>query len=444
LIAIKSDSIFQLFKNKSTEGHPLGYFILIFLIAKLFAGNLIAFKIVHFFILECAIYLVLRFTNINWIIKLCISFGYFFSYEYSIISRNYGLGILLILTALYFLKNKKHFYCILSLALVSQTSFVALMISAALMCTISIYYLIEERTQIKWVLIVFVPILILSLLEMVPPDPTVMFHPVPFIPLNIGVAISRITEVFMPLPKPQLHFWETYIITNSYVKFVISIIIFFCVFIYLSESVYAQIFLVLSFFILVLFFSTRMIGFSRHHGFFFVSFVAAIWLKEILPSEIKYFNKIDLNRIKNYSFNFICIILLFQISASAIAAYFDFKEPFSNSANLSNFIEKSNLSKSEIIAYPDAEISPLSFYLKRDLYYPSSNKSGSFTIWDRYRVSRSDAYVDSIYRKMKSLKPNTILVLNKQWVSSIKEDSLKLIKSFEGAIVPSENYYIYQ
>jgi len=88
-----SHSLSELFYLKRYEGHPDGWYVLVFLISRLFPHP-VGVQFLNLAMATAVAYLVSRYSPFARYQKALIVFGYFLFYEYSAISRDYEIGIL--------------------------------------------------------------------------------------------------------------------------------------------------------------------------------------------------------------------------------------------------------------------------------------------------------------------------------------------------------------
>ncbi len=133
LIARNSDTLGALVHNSRSEGHPLLWFVLLWLPARL-TRSLVALQVVHLAIAIAAAACVLwRAPFARWQ-RVIFIFGYFPLYEYGVIARNYALGMLLLFVACILASRRPRPYVLLAgvIVLMASTSAYALLLGAAL------------------------------------------------------------------------------------------------------------------------------------------------------------------------------------------------------------------------------------------------------------------------------------------------------------------------
>ena len=98
-IARASHSLGDVFTNLRYEGHPPLWYLVLFPITRV-TGDPRAMQVLEWLVL-CAVYAVILFRSPFTIwLRIALVAGYFVTFEYGVISRSYGLGMLLLLLAL--------------------------------------------------------------------------------------------------------------------------------------------------------------------------------------------------------------------------------------------------------------------------------------------------------------------------------------------------------
>jgi hypothetical protein len=95
LLARNSTSVPNLFANVKYSGHPALWYLLLMPLTRI-SHSPTAMQALHLLIATSTMYVFTRYSPFSVVQKILFSFGYFPFYEYSSISRNYGLGVLLI------------------------------------------------------------------------------------------------------------------------------------------------------------------------------------------------------------------------------------------------------------------------------------------------------------------------------------------------------------
>ena len=106
LLVRDSRDIFELFRNLKYEGHPPLWYLLLIPLTRIFSFPE-SMQWLHLVIAASSVYVLARYSPFTWVQKVLITFGYFSFYEYAVISRNYGIGVLLIFIFCAKIRNSK-------------------------------------------------------------------------------------------------------------------------------------------------------------------------------------------------------------------------------------------------------------------------------------------------------------------------------------------------
>jgi hypothetical protein len=136
LIARDSSSLAQMIHACRNEGHPLLWNLLLFVITR-FTADPFYMQMAHLLIACATAAIVLGFEG-HLAEKALIIFGYFFFYEYNLISRNYGISALLILLPVWlYLRNRlTPVRLAVLLFLLAQTHLFSLLFSVAFVAAV--------------------------------------------------------------------------------------------------------------------------------------------------------------------------------------------------------------------------------------------------------------------------------------------------------------------
>ncbi len=133
LISRDSSSLVDLYANTHYEGHPILWHTCLFLIAQ-WTHNPFAMQLFHLFIATGSAALIIKKSPFSILQKGLLSFSYLLFYEYSIISRNYAIGIFFIFLfcVLYARRKPAYWLLALTLALAANANAFSFLISFSL------------------------------------------------------------------------------------------------------------------------------------------------------------------------------------------------------------------------------------------------------------------------------------------------------------------------
>ena len=510
MIAKDSSSIADLLKNLKYEGHTALWYLCLQLINRL-THNPLAMQIFHLIIATINVAIFVTLSPFNRLQKLLFTFGYFPFYEYSILSRNYNLGVLLIFSfcALFYFRRKSflngrsladdghltilrkhqnpcpqpstgsHSFLPLAiiLALLAHTNIFGLILAIVLQLTLLLEIFlvpnsILERWDIASFLIVVISI-IGAIIQLRPPTSGVQGNLIASdttVWQTIFAQVSdlnRLMELISNVWKAYFPIHQFSYLTESITLIVLSIILFSIIlsnsiersavkFLYLIITILLVIVLALGksnqfpileaintpallgslvslailFFIgswfvrqpaifflystgsLGIFLFTYLIYYSdnlRHTGHFFILFLLCLWLQSgsyTYPSTKPYTAAI--NQYKEV----ITTIFSIHLITGIIAYTNDLIRPFSMSKVTSSYIKNANLDTLPIMGVPDERVSAIPGYLNKKIYYPQSDRWGSFVIWDSQRRNITATEIIEPNKKRQLIKRNILKQVN--------------------------------
>lgn len=455
-IAKGSESFFDLLSNTRYEGHPPLWYIILWMISK-FTHDPFAIQVVHLAIAWLIIFLILFFSPFPLFIRSLIPFGYYFLFEYSIISRNYSIGILLALMICIILfknfKGKLFLYYLL-LLLLSNSQLLSLLLAASL----HFYFLLlkkEKATNTKPLFYHFVAGVVIFL-------PSVYFiFPPPDSALSTNYWLSRWNtdhlsalvqspvRSLIPIPDwTQYHFWDTqFLITKGHFYSLPG----WCIFLISTGLVILAVSLLRSdkkclYFLLFNLLLIAMVSFiipftnARHVGFIYTGLLIALWL---------YCSQHSLDKVQK---QILFIFLLLQLPGSIIAISRDIRHPFSNGYRINELVK--NLPEEKIVADYWC-LNKLAAFTDKSYYCIETQKKQSYLLWNSEldsALDKTDRYSTSVGDYMKKQMIKNVYLFSTQRLEKLQRLDGKLFSMFnvsvvdkrEGAIEKGGNLYLYE
>lgn len=473
-IAKESTSFFDLLFKARYEGHPSAWYAILFSITR-FSDSFLLVRVCHLLLAMTVAFLILFKSPFSKIQKCLLVFGYFFIYEYSALSRNYSLGLLLFFLICILIKNRKKYWLTICglLFLAMQVNVFSTLLACALFAVLFFEQLLffKNKTQKDTVLqtkviasnkgnviyfsrqfiigiFIFTAGLLLSALDMLPPVDSTFMPEWKWATPQWQQALSSFLHAMAPLPKINIHFWNTHILQGFVpwdwlltVESVLAILLLTGCVISLRKHSLALAFFVMAWVTISVFISVKYVGFLRHHGHFFIAYIMAFWIKKdgISFQKLKLPNNIFSETI------FLNTLFLIHIIAAVTAVYFDTKHPFTQSHQSAHYIEKNYPVDTFIAGHFDYATSPVSFHLKRPLFYPNQNKKGTFIYWsgDRFEQEVTDIRkaTGTICGENRAFLLLTSYPLSQDPASVT---TIVLVKNFAPAVVKEEEYWLYQ
>lgn len=466
-IASQSSSLSQFVYNmRLSEGTPYLWNFILFLISHFVSKNIEILKVLHVIISTTSAFLFLKFSPFNKLIKVLFVFGYFSFFEYSIISRNYALGILLIfLFCIFYKKNKYKNILILSIIIffMGCCNMYSFFISISFMLLLLIDFIRDRRTEAKKVKKIFLYISIIIMLSEIiltyweiggqfitsyvnNPASNSFFHGYLS---KLKLVPSILINAYVPIPNANINFWNTNLLlkllsnTNTIIITLIALLLITISLFLLNKKIktifLTSLFIILNFMILVYY------GSVRHWGYIFILFFSCLWLSRNEEEKSHFYA----SRLKNITLNvFIIMILSFSFAGTIVAFYYDYKYPFSNGKNVSEYIKKNfNINNIIIIGHKNYTTETATVFLDKEFYYSDEQKfSRIYNMMNRQTIDPARVIGDAIEFKLKNVNKDILIIVDKSIelpVNLLKDFNVKLIKEFSDAIVIDENYSLF-
>jgi len=124
----------------------------------------------------------------------------------------------------------------------------------------------------------------------------------------------------------------------------------------------------------------------RHYGFLYLYFISCLWMAHphINCEQFNFFKTKWLNTL---GIAFISLVLISQVSASAVAVYYSWNYPFSNAVNVAKYIGENGLKERVVVGWRDDFMpSVIAYAGLKEIYYPQSGQFGTFVLFDENRI----------------------------------------------------------
>ncbi len=485
LLGRECHSIGDLLNNIKYEGHPPLWHFLLFIQSHII-DSLFVMQLIHTFIACTIIYILNKYCTLDYRLKLLASFSYFLFYEYNLVVRSYGLGILLffIAIALYTKKistvktqnTKPVYYLILGLVLIMlcNTSVMGIVMTVSIMAlVVTDYYMAYREKALTKLMMVNGAILSLCCMAAIltgyyfiksEPDNS---YPVTY---NEGFqfgavkfAVSKIfTNYFPMLPTANHLYWNQHILINDEMGtgFYLGAITWLLFGLYFLKNSRVALFYFSGTIATLLFIYLTNMRPYRYSGHLFVYLLSAYILVDYYKKEKQVFTFHIPNWINRVAGMAFIASLLVNLSAGAIAYYKDLKYPFSNFTKAGEYLIKTNLQRYPIVGSSDFIVSPLTYYTHKPIHLAESQRDQRFMIWDGARRNRIDFNdIISELNKQVNLYDSVILILSTpltyigadKQTYAFSEDNIggtdihmKFIHKIDDLnVVNDENYYFY-
>lgn len=457
-IAKGSSSLADLFRNIRYEGHPPVWYVIMWSISK-FTHNLIFVQVIHWIIAVTTVFLVLFFSPFPFFTKLLIPFGYYFLFEYAVLSRNYAVGILLAACICLILKRnfryKTPLYYTL-LFLLSNTHLLGILLAGS----IHVYYLLQYREQNKNQSSLYLHALI-GLIVVVPA--IVFIFPPSDSEMNTQFWLSRWglrnfrnfsqspVRAFIPIPPWWIFSCWNYqfmleIAKNYNTLWIVNLLAAISIIVLLMAILKTNkksliLFLAnlgFSFIVAMTFFT---LGAARYSGFLFVGFIVAWWMYSYETTATKK----DIFIVNG--------LLIVQLFGSIQPVVEDIRFPFSNANRIAELINEVPPGKKVVTDY--WTLNAVSAFTDKPFYCIDLQKEISFIIWDGHlktMLDKKERFTDGVEKLQKASGINSLFlvsvnppdILSKVDSKLETKYAVNLVDKREGAIERSGNLYLYE
>jgi hypothetical protein len=344
--------------------------------------------------------LLARFAPFPRYLKVLLLFSYYFGYEYTVISRNYVLGWLLVclFCAVYHQVRVRYFAAAIAISLLSLTSFYGLAMSLFLLgffvldqarislssttVTAPAEFRISISPRFAVALAIVTGALVFCILTLEPPDPN------PFSPgFNLGAVtraalpemMYRITAGFLPWRHFSMSefwgmfftFWEIKSVWPTYVGAgLLSITLL---------ALYPSWRLMFTYSCtiagMLVFQQARHEGIPRHWGHFFMCLIAACWLlRTTFPRRRHWLSTALLTGL--------CAV---QVQSFIVATVIDTRYVFSGGRETAAFIRRAGLQDLPIVAGPDYQASTVAGFLRRPFFATETDEINQTVVFHNRR-----------------------------------------------------------
>ncbi len=232
---VESKNLQELMANLEYQGHPPLWYLMLYVLSRV-TRNPAAMQALHLVIAVGGAYIFLRFAPFSRLWRLLFVFGYFPLYEYAAISRNYGIGMLLLFCfcAACGAKRKNFFILSLILFLYSLVNVYAFIITICLLAALAFKVitdaearaaLIKRKLTILPCAALVATGLVISGVVM-HPSPDCMFSEkllLTFYPEWAAQTGAAVWQGLVPIPQLTQSFWNTNIIPSMPLQNILSV-----------------------------------------------------------------------------------------------------------------------------------------------------------------------------------------------------------------------------
>jgi hypothetical protein len=443
LVVAESRSLADLFAPLGRSGQGYLFPVLCFL-ARQVSTSPRAMQLLHLVLAGAAAFAFAYWAPFGRRERALFTLGYFPFYEYAVISRHYVVGALLVWLACAAARSRRPALALgAALGLLCQTTVYGYILALALVCG----WLLDRRLRRGEVpplpraetaagFALALAGAVTGLIQLIPEPGTSYASAWRFgwNPAHAGRVLTMPWRAFVPLPRPGLHFWNTNLLdawpglqtTAGLLTLALAAAL-------LWRRKVALAIFGLGAAGLLGFGYVKFLGALRHHGHWWLLFVAALWLGGGLGLQ---------EDRRSWRSRALLVLLILHCGAGAFASWMDLRHPFSNGAATAELIRGKGLDRHPLLGYREPSAATVALALGRPLYSPSR---GVFTSYPDWGPEQRDVRLQELRCAARELArregEDIVLVMSLElppW------EELAAAGSRLGAIVASEDYRLYR
>jgi hypothetical protein len=446
-----SPTLTALFSNIHYEGHPSLWYLLLWPAARLTA-SLAAMKFIEA-VVGAAIYLIIGlWSPFSRIEKALLLLSYFVSFEYTVISRDYGLFLLFALVYVHVrtIRPSSPILAAIILGVLANTVSLGVILSGAFVAEWVCNQVTQRRHTIQsgyrryyaaaaiYLFAVAISYQSASLAKDISMRATGPLFKFAASVHHLGFVIEAYTVVpFLPIDLTSTTYWNPPIFNHPRLLLPLIPIAVGAVYMLFRRDRCLLTLIGLSAAGGIALSQLIYLGYTRHFGIVFVALLAALWIQRFQghrPSIGTYL-----------------LLSIFALGGVTVAIA-QWIQPFSNANAAAHWIQSHGLQHVPIVGTPDTSLDSIAQDLQQPVYFLDCSCTGAFMRFD----NRRDSFVESqIPERLRLAAAQihapeiiliTVLPLTAAEVGSIAHESLEVkpLTAFTGAAAPEENFYLYK
>jgi hypothetical protein len=403
-MAIDSHGIGELVRNARYEGHPL-LFHLILQAVGLVSRSWWAAVVVHVVVACIAAWLVLRYAPFTRLQKVLLVFGYWSAYEYSVVVRPYGLGMMLAFAACaaWVAPRRRVVWTVVCLFLLANTTAMGTLLAMALAAAFAFDWAwpddVARRPSTRTLVIAGVAVAVVALLVLyvavaqIRPPADADYQGEPRNP----VALSRWDLASIPTYELRALYpmvlttdgvmWNRWVFEARSRYELALVLCLSLLMLAIGLAIAARRRVSLLFYLVgtggfLVFFGFLFPGTAHHHGYLFIVWVCAAWLAwSAAPSERPRLLRRFTGGVERIRGNLFVISLIPPVIAAAEVATGDVFTSFSDATHVADVIRRQGLADAPLIAVVRSHAQAVGAFLDRPVVYPLERKTLTFVYW---------------------------------------------------------------
>jgi hypothetical protein len=485
LIVRSCPDLKTLFHQMGYEGTPGLWHLLLLPLARLGLPFITA-SLLNYMVMLSVVILLVTYAPFSVFHKALLVFGYFFSYEYSVFARSYSLTVLLLFLIATFYRDRfsRPILQAFLLLLLANTNLHGLVMAFVLFCLILVEMLFINKRHLSDISISWLSITLtgfaVSVMQLWPPNdvlpPRVHQGGIPSLlstqlTYDHLIVISKaLTGAFLPIPSPELNFWNSHLVylpidylrdfnsTPNLRSILYSLSLLLpaglSVGLLARKSFPLLLYSSLSLGLISIFFLIYQAG-VRHQGLIYIVFIFCLWVSshyteegfKKFPLTVKAFDS------KNHH-RYLTLLLSFQLIATPVACFVDWKYDFSSGKRAAHFLKESIPPAENVLiaTYQSSEACAILPYLKPPFdkfYFLEYQDECHFMTWNRLFWKNRSLSAGDILNRIEARASGTrydsvFFISNRKITPSRFRNYFELVASFDNTIEQIESFYIYR
>jgi hypothetical protein len=466
LVALHSRSLLELFRQIRYEGHPGLWYTLLYFVAR-GTPSPVAMQLLHLAIGGAAVWMVARYAPFTVLQRVLFAFGYFPLYEYTVVSRDYGLGMLLLLaTCAAIGAGRSRFPLVVALiALIPHTNAFAAIVGLGLGLALLADrwlpggpILLRDVTGPQFgsgLLVVALSAGLAVLQTLPPPGLHLELEAKPRLGWRLfAKRLRSVVPALAPIPEsgPQwwlesskhmrweLPRWRPWAPIAAYAGLAWAGL-------GLFRRLRTLIFLAAAMAGLVAFLFFEFPGELRHFGYFFVALVMGVWLGKIEDARRGGNGDGWIARAwASSQGSLFTLLLAIQAVGGILAVVHEHRYVFSNAKPAATYLLEHGLDQAPLVSQHDFPQPILAYLGRKEAYFPRSDRVGSFGMWDKERFPLvADSTCVARARQMASEQRRAAVLIADHPLQLSAADSVdtRELARFTGSVVGDEDFYLY-
>lgn len=451
------------------EGTPCLWYGALWLVSRV-TSNPLGMQLFHVLIATCTVFLFTWRAPFSRTVKLLFPLGYFPLFEYAVISRNYGIALLLVLCAAAIIGSPRRSPVALGCVffLLTQASIWGVGIAGVLFLSAVLEWMVfQSREQrMSWPSVIALGGVIviggaLCYLSSRPgPGPTLVgFWRDDFsFGTRLANTIGCVWKAWVPLPMPKRAYWNSNILDHLLVVRCTAscVLIATSIFLFLRRPA-ALVPLVVGSAGLLHFTLFHFLGSVRHDGLIFVLLLAAFWIGATATRISIPWPRVArlTTTLEAYGGPLLVLLLAVQAVAGIGSAVADHFLPFSAGKEVGEFVRRELPADAVLVGYEDYTAMTLGYYAGRPIYSVQVKSQGPFFTQDeRLRIiGGAELLVDGVDRLLKEKNRHIVVFLCphrekelNEWLEENPDSNVswELIRRFDDSTVPDECSAVYR